>query len=113
MSYCNVHGLVHISDNAIFVDDRDGADPSFGKHVYDVEYGRFHRCSCNRPVGVIGSWLYVRADTQRTKVPVQMIDFFALCAYQQDKRQYCGAILTLFAMNLRARYCVRTETSTS
>jgi hypothetical protein len=82
ISYCNVHGLVHISDDAAFVDDRDGADSSFRKHVHDVEYGRFHRCGCNRPIGVIRSWLYVSADTQRTKVPVQMIDFFALCAHQ-------------------------------
>jgi len=63
MSYCNVHGLVHISNDPVFVDDWDGADTSFGKHVDDVEYGSLHRCSCNRPIGVIGSWLYVRADT--------------------------------------------------
>jgi hypothetical protein len=87
ISYCNVHGLVHISYDAIFVDDWDGADSSFGKHVYHVEYGSLHRCSCNRPVGVIGSWLNVRADTQRTEAPVQVIDFFALSAYQQAKRQ--------------------------
>ena len=86
MSYRNVHGLIHISNNAVFVDDWDGADSPFGKHVYDVEYGSFHRCSCNRPVGVIGSWSYVRADAQGTKVFVQMIDFFALCARQQAKR---------------------------
>ena len=87
MSYCNVHGLVHISNDAVFVDDWDGADSSFGKHVYNVEYGSFHRCGCNRPVGVIESRLYIRADTQRTEVPVQMVDFFALCTYQQAKRQ--------------------------
>lgn len=85
MSYRNVHGLIHISNDAVFVDDWDGADSSFGKHVHDVEYGSFHRCSCNRPVGVIGSWLYIRADTQRTKVLVQMIDFFTLRIYQQTK----------------------------
>ena len=114
MSYCNVHGLVHISNDAVFVNDWDGADSPFGKHVHDVEYGSFHRCSCNGPVRVIGSWFYVCADTQGTKVLVQMIDFFALCAYQQaKKRQQCDAVLTLFAMNLRARYCVRTETRTS
>ena len=87
MSYCNVHGLVHILNDAVFVDDWDGADSSFGKHMYDVKYGSFHRCGCNRPVGVTGSWLYVRADTQRTEVPVQMVDFFALWVYQRTKRQ--------------------------
>ena len=86
MSYCNVHGLIHISNDAVFVDDWDGADSPFGKHVHDVEYGSFHRCSCNGPVGVIRTWFYVRADTQGTKVLVQMIDFFALCAYQQAKK---------------------------
>ena len=86
-SYCNIYGLVHIPNDPVFVDDWDGADSSFRKHVDDVEYGGFHRCSCNRPIRVIGSWLYVRADTQRSEVPVQVIDFFALSARQQAKRQ--------------------------
>lgn len=86
ISYRNVHGLIHISNDAVLVDDWDGADSPFGKHVHNIEYGRFHRCSCNGPVGLIGSWSYVSADTQRTEVLVQVIDFFALCAHQQAKK---------------------------
>lgn len=51
-TYNDVNGLIHIDDNAVFIDDRDSRDTTFREHVYDVENTGIQSCRCDRIEGI-------------------------------------------------------------
>ena len=117
----DVYCFVQVDDDAVLIDYGDCGDATFREHVNNIKHGRVHGGSRNRVIRVLpklglsrrGVMLHVSANAEFAERKMEGMNVpSALRRDEKGNDKIQDGDFTLMAMNLRRRYCVRTETMT-